>query len=361
MFYKYNLNMRWVLLIYSVCCFLVAGGLLFKKSGKSTALLGLFTLMFGIEIIDFLYSTSRLKLIYPQFFGYYYLPAGFLYGPILLWYFRSILLQEYRFSIRQLTHLIPFLVVLVYLWPLFIMPGLERIAYINEHFLDFIMPVNYARASHLLVYGIILIDFLFKKRYQITAKRQLFAWSVIIIYFISCVLISWFTQFASGWRDFDLYYFTAFNMVIIIGLLLYTDPAFLGVIAKKYLKSGISSSDKTRIRKKIIATFAEQELFKRGDLSLAVLGSIIEEKSHHISQVFSDEIEESFQSFVSRHRVEYAKQLLTDPENRNYTIEAIGQMAGFNNRVSFNNAFKQYTSVTPSYYQKNPAETDRKL
>lgn len=353
--------MRWLLLIYAFICFLVAGGLLFKRSGQSMILLGVFTFMFGYEMLDFLYSTSQLKFIYPQFFGYYYLQTGFLYGPLLYWHFRYMLEQDFRFSVGQLIHLVPFLLVLIYLWPIFAMPGLDRIAYISENFHGVIMPVNYARALHLLIYGVVLIVYLYKKRFHITSKRQLYAWSVILIYFISCVLISWFTLFANSWRDFELYYFIAFNMVIVIAILLYTDPAFLGVMARKYLKSGISTADKKRIREKVEAAFSEQEVYKKGDLNLAVLGYLIEEKSHHISQAFSDEMQESFQSFVNRHRVEYAKRLLTDPENRNYTIEAIGQMAGFNNRVSFNKAFKQYTLVTPSNYQKNAAASGRKL
>lgn len=353
--------MRWILLLYALFCFLVAGGLLFKKPGKSTGLLGVFTLFFGIEIVDFLYGTSQLKYIYPQYFGYYYLQAGFLYGPLLLWHFRFNLEQEFRFSVWQLAHFIPFFIILLYLWNIWAMPGLERIAYINEHFPDVIMPVNYARALHLVSYGLILIIYLYNMRHRLSSKNQLYAWSIIVIYFLSCVLISWFTLFANTWRDFDLYYFTAFNIVIIIGVLLYTEPVFLSAIAKKYLKSAISIYDKKRIREKIVFAFSEQEVFKQGDLSLALLGSIIGEKSHHISQTFSEEIQESFQAFVNRHRVAYAKKLLIDPGNKNYTIEAIGQMAGFNNRVSFNNAFKQYTSVTPSYYQKNHIDSARKL
>jgi AraC-like DNA-binding protein len=344
--------MRWILLLYALICFLVAGGLLFRKSRKSMAFLGLFALLFGFEIVDFLYSTSQLKYTYPQFYAYYYLPSGFLYGPILLWHFRRNIEEGFRLSFWHLAHLLPFFIVLVYLWPMFTMPALERIAFISENFLDYIMPVNYARAFHLLLYGIVLIAYLYKNRYSLHPKRKLYAWSIILIYFISSVVISWLTQFANSWRDFAVYYFVACNIIIVIGILLYTDPVFLTDFAQKYLKSAISKKDKKRIRTKIVTAFEEENAFARNDLNLSVLGEIIGEKNHHISQTFSDEMEEGFHSYVNRHRIEYAKVLLTHPDYQNYTIEAIGQEAGFNNRVSFYKAFRQFTSTTPSEYRK---------
>lgn len=344
--------MRWVLLLYSLFCFLVAGGLLFKRPHKPTALLGVFALMFGLEIADFLYSTSQLKSLYPQYYAYYYLPAGFLYGPLLFWYFRYNLEKEYQFSLWELAHLIPFAAVLFYLWPIFTMPAPERMVFISEHFTDVIMPVNYARALHLFSYGLALVLYLSKNGRWLNPRNRLYAWSVVLIYFISCVVISWLTQFASSWRDFDLYYLLSCNIILVIGILLYTDPAFLQLIAQKYLKSGISKKDKKRIRKKVEAAFADKKTFARNDLSLTVLEGLIGEKKHHISQTFSEEIQESFHAYVNRHRVEYAKELISDPEYQKYTLEAIGQKAGFNNRVSFIKAFRKHNAQTPSEYQK---------
>ena len=353
--------MRWVLLLYALLCFLVAGGLIFGKSIHSTVLLGIFTLLFGIEIADFLYGTSQLKLIYPQFFGYYYMLSGLLYGPLLLWQFRLNLQPKFRFSAREFFHFIPIVVVAGYMWHMFAMPGPERIAYIKANFTEVIMPANYVRAFHILSYGVVLVIYFYQKRYGLSSKNQLYAWSVILIYFVSCVITSWFTLFANTWRDFAPYYFWAFNMVIVLGFLLYKDPQFLGRMALKYLKSSISASDKQRIKKKILAAFSEKEVFRRRDLSLSLLSDVIEEKSHHISQTFTEEVQESFQAFVNRHRVQYAKLLLTDSQYQNYTLEAIAEMAGFNNRVSFYNAFKQFTSVTPSYYQKSQKASGKSL
>jgi AraC-like DNA-binding protein len=243
------------------------------------------------------------------------------------------------------------------MWNIWAMPGLERIEYISENFIIVIMPLNYARAFHLLVYGLALIIYLFKKRHRLSPKSKLFTGSITLIYFISCVVISWLTQFATTWRDFDLYYVIACNIILIIGILLYIDPVFLSDFAQKYLKSAISNKDKKRIKKKLVTAFSEERVFARNDLNLSMLANKIGEKNHHLSQTLSEEMQEGFYSYVNRHRVEYAKELLLQPDYQHYTIEAIGEEAGFNNRVSFYKAFRQITSTTPSAYRKGQQDS----
>lgn len=223
----------------------------------------------------------------------------------------------------------------------------------REHFIEIIMPINYARALHLLSYGVAMMLLLSKKHSSLTPKSKLYTWSITAIYFISCVTISWFTEFANTWRDFDIYYLITSTLTLIIGFLLYTDPDFLKQITFKYLKSNISVKDKERIEGKIKVALEKDEIFKRNDLNLSLFSQLIEEKSHHISQTFSENINEPFQEHINRYRIELAKKLLTDRENQKYTIEAIGQQAGFNNKVSFGQYFKKLTGSTPSQYRKN--------
>lgn len=320
--------------------------------GKSTFFLGLFTLCFGAEIIYFLFGTSQINYLYPQYSGFFYFLIGFLYGPLLYWHFRYNFDKKEKFNPWQFLHLLPILLEAVYLKDVLLMPGVERIRFMKEHFLDFVMPLNYIRAVHLLIYGLILILFLVKKNQIMDARLKLYKWSIAAIYFVSCVAISWFTLFANSWRDFDLYYIIACNIGVVIAILLYTDPDFLKEIRRKYLSSGISKDDKKRIAKKIQVAFATDKLFLRNDLNLAMLETEVGEKSHSISQTFTEEINESFQTFLNRHRIEYAKSLLKEKEKEKFTIEAIGQMAGFNNKVSFYKAFRQFTSQTPSEYRK---------
>ncbi len=55
---------------------------------------------------------------------------------------------------------------------------------------------------------------------------------------------------------------------------------------------------------------------------------------------------------MNRYRVEEAKRLLLDPGKASLTILAIGFEAGFNNKGSFNQAFRKFTDRTPSEFRK---------
>ncbi len=59
----------------------------------------------------------------------------------------------------------------------------------------------------------------------------------------------------------------------------------------------------------------------------------------------------NYNKFINSYRVEEAKKLLTNPQNAHFTIEAIGEMAGFRSRATFFSAFKQYTNRTPQQYK----------
>ena len=59
----------------------------------------------------------------------------------------------------------------------------------------------------------------------------------------------------------------------------------------------------------------------------------------------------SFTSFVNRCRVDEAKRLLLDVKNAQVTIETIAQMSGFQNKSTFNLAFKKETGETPSQFK----------
>jgi|TARA_B110000967_G_C18489356_1_gene366026 AraC-like DNA-binding protein len=45
--------------------------------------------------------------------------------------------------------------------------------------------------------------------------------------------------------------------------------------------------------------------------------------------------------------------MLSNPGNNNLTIEFIAFSVGFESKSSFNNAFKNYTGITPSFYIKS--------
>lgn len=94
------------------------------------------------------------------------------------------------------------------------------------------------------------------------------------------------------------------------------------------------------------------------DLSVKKLVDLTELPEHIISRAINHKAEMHFFDYVNQYRVEEAKQLLTDETAvKQFTIEALAMQCGFNNKTSFNKAFKKFTGETPSAYRDRLAQT----
>ena len=342
--------LRFLLASYSILVIFISGGLFFQKKDQSYFILSAFTFLFGLEILSFLYGTSSLINLYPYFYGRYYMLSGLLYGPLLLFHF-NYFLKNKPFSRIELLHLLPLVAVTISYFDILILPHPERIEYINSHFLDRIMIYNYIRAIHILGYGIFFI-WMIRTHYQIlNATKRLYAVSFITIYFITAVTISCLTAFASGWRDFIYYYLSSSTIFLLIAFTLYKNPDFLRGIKEKYLSSNLSDSDLEKIIKKVSRVFEEEKIYLDGNLSVRKLGKLINENPQSISQAMSLRLNENFSNYVNRYRINYSKQLFENPAYDHYTIEGIALESGFNNKVTFNRAFKEFTGQTPSSFR----------
>ena len=66
----------------------------------------------------------------------------------------------------------------------------------------------------------------------------------------------------------------------------------------------------------------------------------------------------SFFEYVNQLRIEEAKRLLTETTRSDLHVIEAAYMVGFNNKVSFNTAFKKATGMTPTEYRRNHAKSD---
>lgn len=344
--------LRYILLGYGFLALFIAGGIFFKGNSTVNKTIAVFVCLFGLEIFEFLYSTSEIVLVYPRFYGIYYFPAGFLYGPVLLLHIQVLLDKKKALTYLDFFHFIPAIIITISMFDIFLMDPLERINYTRTHFYGRIMNMNYARAVHLLIYGMLIVTYVYKRRSSLIPKEKIYSIAICSIYFLATVLISWLTCCAENWRQFIVFYFVAYTVILIIGYLLYTDPEFLKEISKKYLNSALSNKDMNRIYKKIQETFSKDKIFLNRDLSLAKFSEIIEEKPHSISQTMSELVQQNFNDYLNFHRVQHAMEMLRDPKFGHYKIEAVAIDSGFNNKVTFNKAFLKCVKSTPSTYRK---------
>ncbi len=215
-----------------------------------------------------------------------------------------------------------------------------------------IMPLNYIRTSHVVIYGIMMILVLIKQKLLQKHPKAIYLLGISIIYFLTAVIQSYLTAFANAYTDFAIYYSLAATIVLFAGIMLYKYPHVLYEFQSKYFSNSLTKNDKKRIAKKLEKFKNETSFFLNNKANLTELSVLIGEKKHHLSQVLSEQMNSSFSDYVNITRIQYAQNLLLNPAYENVKIIAIAFESGFNNNVTFNKAFVKFTGNTPHKFRK---------
>lgn len=120
---------------------------------------------------------------------------------------------------------------------------------------------------------------------------------------------------------------------------------------KKYDNSALDDPLSKQLADQLVTLMETTQPYKRNDLKLGDLAELMGLSNHHLSQVINEQLKCNFYEFVNQYRIQYAAEIMREHSQINITRLAFD--AGFNNRVSFTNAFKKQTGLTPSAYLKN--------
>ncbi len=341
---------RNILLIYALGAFLISGGLLFNQLNKAYRYLGVFVLVFAVEAMDFLYVTSGLPELYPEFYMVFY-PICLLAGPMLLFHLKSLDAQDGTSIKNRFWHYLPFLLFLGFTAYLMTYRDAKRIVYSNSIYYSVIQPLNYAKSAHVLFYaGLIVRLFLQKKAVLTLEKRQYFL-VLTVLYSVTAVSVTILTAFMVSYTYFIIYFMTSALLTLVVGYILYFKPDLLNELRKKYAHSNLATEVKEDIILKMQEYFGNTENLLNPKVSLQDLSLAINEKKHHISQVLSDEMKTNFNDFVNEKRVRHAQRILSNAEKSDWKILAVALESGFTNKSTFYRSFLKFTKCSPSEYR----------
>jgi AraC-like DNA-binding protein len=121
--------------------------------------------------------------------------------------------------------------------------------------------------------------------------------------------------------------------------------------ALKYSKSTLPPFVRERIKCKLETALVRDSIYQNSLLNLRSLSGSIKENAHYVSQVISQDLHSNFYQLVNHHRIEQAKNLLTEYPDQ--TILAVALAVGFNSKSTFNNAFRRNTGTTPKEYRSS--------
>ncbi len=300
-------------------------------------LFGLFLLILSLRVLKSLfYSFSTEEPIWFLQSG----PAFFLLiGPLLFSYTLSIISPNSFWIKYWKSHIAFWVCVVVCL--MFLIPFKD---YVQLHKTTILPIIN----AQWFVYIIISIFFI-QSNYENSLRLRI-KWLIIVT---AAVLIIW-TYFT--FISFD--YFVGCS--IIFSTIFYLSFLFFLINKKiaskifekrKVIKSINISKESEKSIEQLIALMISEKPHKNPDLKLADVAQNLDISSHELSKLINENLQISFTEFINKYRVEEAKLLITT--NSNFTIEAIGNISGFNSKSAFYKAFKIHTGTTPSKYESH--------
>ena len=99
--------------------------------------------------------------------------------------------------------------------------------------------------------------------------------------------------------------------------------------------------------------FYINQYFLKSDANLEDFALLLNHSKTEVSDFIKNQTNDSFVELVSKNRINYFKELLITKQHESFTIEALSEMSGFNNRQSMYNAFNKYEGCSPSEYISN--------
>ena len=94
-------------------------------------------------------------------------------------------------------------------------------------------------------------------------------------------------------------------------------------------------------------------MFLDAKRNVRLLARAVNSNVKYVSYVINKVHNKNFANFINDYRINHAKHLLLDNAHKKMTIEAIGNLSGFNSKSSFNTTFKKSTGQTPSQFMKD--------
>jgi AraC-like DNA-binding protein len=132
----------------------------------------------------------------------------------------------------------------------------------------------------------------------------------------------------------------------------YLAATYPELVDKKYEKSSLPDEISKAYLNRIVEHNDKMKPYTKHEFNLFYLAYALHLSTNHVSQVLNKDMKQNFIEFANQYRQNAAKELMTDPKYRHYTLLGIANEVGFNSKTSFNRSFKKHTGKTPSEFMK---------
>lgn len=197
-----------------------------------------------------------------------------------------------------------------------------------------------------LVYGVAIMR---SVKFNIINRLFLIAYASFII-----GQIAYFTSLYLGFYTLHLDYIICAGFVLLTyGITYFGEYSFIKEKVKpKYSSSSLTKEDGDYLVQKINSVLEQNKYYKDPDFNLSSFAEKLGVPKYRISQALNAFSEISFSELVNEYRVEEAKSRLLNKSSNHLKLEAIGEEAGFRNKVSFYKNFKKLVGSSPGEFRE---------
>ncbi|GAA4965489.1 hypothetical protein GCM10023315_13140 [Algibacter aquimarinus] len=371
---KYIANFNWLSFLYlyvALIGFFFSVTINFtKKSNKFSKLfISCFVGAHSLFILEFVLYITNYRYNFPHTYRISSLVA-LLFGPLLYFYFRSVT-RTYKFKIVHLFHVLPTIALLIFLFPMYQASSAEKVKMMLDIHADkitFDSVIFISKVISLSIYTVLIGILLFHKKkgnsignipkYEAKWKKNIYR--IHIIYVISYLFY--------GFSVFDvlgsvyMYYIQVLVMsimVIYIAYMAYVQPDIFKnqfiplrdqLFSEKYQKSGLTDALSKELKENLIKLLVEEKVYKENNINLERLSQKLNTTRHNASQIINEHFEMNFFELINKFRIKEATRILIEDVHGSLNIIDVAYEVGYNNKVTFNKAFKKETSLTPSEF-----------
>ncbi|PWN69377.1 AraC family transcriptional regulator [Chryseobacterium phosphatilyticum] len=331
-----------------------------------------------VHLIFIAWYASGLAYKTPDLVGWE-LPLPFLHGPFLYLYILFLSCQHHH-KWLYLLHFIPAILVAIIL--AFVLPEVHSSTYALSAF----TPLFHGMVTAIMISGVVyvILSLILLSRHQrniagqfsntdkitLSWMRYLISgmgviWIVVIFIqsaqalYIAVALFIFFIGYF-GIRQTGIFSNTSLPHEVLLPAVLETaaQPKKADHITEtadriKYEKTKVDENKASEIQAELLVLMKEQECYKDPELTLGDLAGILNITPGILSQVINSREGKNFYDYINTLRIEAFKQLLLQPESRQYTLLSLAFECGFNSKTSFNRNFKKITGMSPSVYARN--------
>ncbi|MDT7833301.1 helix-turn-helix domain-containing protein [Flavobacteriaceae bacterium S356] len=350
-----------ILIAYGTCqAFFIAFVLLKSDRTLFKKLFATLLIIEGIILFERLFVETGLINDMPHILGIGH-PISFLKPPLLLFMTLAITIQHFKLSKKYYWHFLGFGFMFLLNLPFYFLSGPEKLATVKA-FMDDIPSYSsftfYFALSFFVYIGIyIYVSFKKLKAFKNQVRNNaLVNWMYHVFIGYSLFLLLHLIYFVI--QPIGEYNFALVNQVSMLAMTFIIQSIAYKIVDKSTIfNSKPPNLDNLEQRKKgeavIISALEDDKIYLNDELSLSVFAKSISLPASHVSKIINQKFNCSFKKLINQYRFQEAKHRLLENNDPSIKLIDIAFQSGFNNKVSFYRAFKEFEGISPSEFLEN--------